>query len=374
MLSDYVPDKERKLRFYQKIRYFSYFYLHISIIFRTFAALLVQKKGNDMQGFKKSIEFYTDKKYRDLEYGTIYYVPGTSSQILDAYLCTHADEIAARLNDNGLNWVSCHIDCLDKENPLFAHSQKPTLHSAMLPTNDTLPDAYSFLKASLEITDPDIMEKALSEYFHILQQMFDEILDDGAYSPYLLSGTILSPLEDEIRFSVSNRESCFEANYPHTNECLDLPCAAAEEETGHFDYPSRLEITPNTYQILLPDYHREIKFYAQTKALYVLFLNHPEGIRMKEIGDYKEEYKTLYLYFSNRDNVERLRDSVEKLLDVLSPSALNVKKSQCNKALKSAIPEDNLRRYYEIEVHPGQPHKISLDRSLVSMPDFLHKT
>ena len=82
---------------------------------------------------------------------------------------------------------------------------------------------------------------------------------------------------------------------------------------------------------------------------------------------------SIILYFTNRDNVERLRDSVEKLLDVLSPSALNVKKSQCSTALRHAIPEDELRQYYEIEVHRGEPHKINLDRSLVSMPDFLQK-
>ena len=123
----------------------------------------------------------------------------------------------------------------------------------------------------------------------------------------------------------------------------------------------------------MPDYHREIKFNAQIKALYVLFLNHPEGIRMKEIGDYKEEYKQLYLYFTNRGNVEQLRLAVDKLFDAYNPNTLNVKKSQCSEQLRIAIPEDDLRQYYEIEVHRGEPHKIKLDRSLVSMPDFLHQ-
>jgi hypothetical protein len=324
-----------------------------------------------MQGFKKSIEFFTDEKYRDLEYGTIYYVPGTSSHELDDYVCAYADEIAAGINEDDHNWVTCRIVCLAKDNPLFTPRRNAAFYSAMLPTNDTPAAAYSFLMASLNISEPAVIDDALTEYFSTLQQMFDEILDDGTYNRYLLSGTILAPLDDGIRFSVSKGEPEYNANYPSAYNTLDMACEEADVE--QFDYPSRLEITPNTYQILLPDYHREIKFYAQTKALYVLFLNHPEGIRMAEIGDYKEEYKTLYLYFSNRDNVERLRDSVDKLLDVLSPSALNVKKSQCNKALKAAIPEDNLRQYYEIQVHRGEPHKINLDRSLVSMPDFLHQ-
>lgn len=324
-----------------------------------------------MQGFKKSIEFYTDEKYRDLKYGTIYYVPGTSEHELDEYVSTHADQIAAHLNKNAHNWVTCQIICLDKENPLFAPHRNAAFYSAMLPTDDAPAGAYNFLMASLNISEPSVIENAFIEYFHTLQQMFDGILDEGTYSHYLLSSTILSPLDDQIRFSVSHREMNFDENRIKACECLDM--AFEEEEVEHFDYPSRLEITPITFQILLPDYHREIKFNAQIKALYVLFLNHPEGIRMKEIGDYKEEYKQLYLYFTNRGNVEQLRLAVDKLFDAYNPNTLNVKKSQCSEQLRIAIPEDNLRQYYEIQVHRGEPHKIKLDRSLVSMPDFLHQ-
>ena len=324
-----------------------------------------------MQVIKKTFEYFTAEKYRDLEYGTIYYVPGSSSQELNDYILARADEITVQLNNNASNWVTCRIVYLGKDNPLFTPSQKPTLHSAMLPMNDTPADAFSFLKASLDITEPSVIENALSEYFRTLQLMFDDILDKGTCSHYLLTSTILSPFDDEIRFSVSRREMDFEENRIKTCECLDM--VYEEEEVEHFDYPSRLEITPITFQILLPDYHREIKFNAQIKALYVLFLNHPEGIRMKEIGDYKEEYKQLYLYFTNRGNVEQLRLAVDKLFDAYNPNTLNVKKSQCSEQLRIAIPEDNLRQYYEIQVHRGEPHKINLDRSLVSMPDFLHQ-
>ncbi len=324
-----------------------------------------------MQVIKKTFEYFTAEKYCDLEYGTIYYVPGTSSHELNDYICARADEIAAQLNNDDRNWVTCRIVYLTKDNPLFAPSSKPTLHSAMLPTSDTPANACSFLKASLDITEPSIVEDALIEYFRTLQLMFDDILDKGTCSHYLLTSTILSPVDDQIRFSVSRREMDFDENRIKTCECLDM--AYEEEDVEHFDYPSRLEITPNTFQVLLPDYHREIKFNAQIKALYVLFLNHPEGIRMKEIGDYKEEYKQLYLYFTNRGNLEQLRLAVDKLFDAYNPNTLNVKKSQCSEQLRIAIPEDNLRQYYEIQVHRGEPHKINLDRSLVSMPDFLHQ-
>lgn len=70
-------------------------------------------------------------------------------------------------------------------------------------------------------------------------------------------------------------------------------------------------------------------------------------------------------------DVERLREIVDKLLDVCNRNALDVKKSQCNKIIRETIPEKHLQKYYEIEVNPGEPHKINLDRSLVTMPDDL---
>ena len=168
------------------------------------------------------------------------------------------------------------------------------------------------------------------------------------------------------------------------HDCLDYvrlsiigkPISGLPEETKRRIKQSdlsRLEIKPKTYDILLKDYDLKLHFGAQIKALYVLFLLHPEGIRMKEIGDYKEEYKNLYFTFTNRSDIDRLRDSIEKLFDLLTPNALNVKKSQCHSELMRVIPDDNIRQYYEIEVKRGRPHKIRLNRKLVSIPESLLK-
>ena len=92
---------------------------------------------------------------------------------------------------------------------------------------------------------------------------------------------------------------------------------------------------------------------------------------MKDIGDYKEEFKQLYFRFSNRSDMDKLRDSIERLFDRMKPEALNVKKSQCNRILRDAIPEDDLRKHYEIQAPRWRPHVIKLDRKLVSMPESL---
>ena len=79
----------------------------------------------------------------------------------------------------------------------------------------------------------------------------------------------------------------------------------------------------------------------------------------------------VYFRFTDRSDMEKLRDSIERLFDAWTSNALNVKKSQCSEALRRVIPEDEIRCYYEIEVNRGKPHMIHLDRKLVTYPDSL---
>ena len=311
-----------------------------------------------MQVIKKIFEYFTAEKYRNLDYGTIYYVAGDDPEIND-YVLTRIDQLSEMINQNERNWVTCKIVYLDVTNPFFNIRKKATLYSPMLPFEGSPAEAHIFFAAYLDITAPEIVEAAISEYFSTLQQMFDEILDTGKYKEYHFRKTILSPYEDSgIRFSITRSQD-------------DEVMFSITPKPFPFTELSRLVITPLTYTVLLPDYDREIHFTAQVKALYCLFLNHPEGIRMKEISDYKEEYIHLYFCLTNRSDTDKLRESVNRLLDVCNPNALNVKKSQCNLAIRRAIPNHDLRKHYEIEVNYGLPHKINLDRSLVTMPDNL---
>ncbi len=314
-----------------------------------------------MQSFRKSIEFFTEERYRDLDYGTVYYVAGTETPDANEYMMRHLDFICSQINKNKQNWLTCKIICLTAENDLFPQKKKPTLYSAVLPCEGTTDGISAFLAASLDIKLPDLVETVVSKYFTTLQQMLDEILDTGHYQEHHLKQTILSPYDDDkIHFSISRGH---DDDIQFSIRVVPLP----------YTEPSRLTITPNTYQVLLPDYKREIRLTAQVKALYILFLNHPEGIRMKEITDYKVEYEHIYLCVTNRSDKEKLKESIDKLLDVCNRNALDVKKSQCNAAIYEAIPNDDLRAYYEIEVNRGLPHKIKLDRSLVYMPDNLRR-
>ena len=65
---------------------------------------------------------------------------------------------------------------------------------------------------------------------------------------------------------------------------------------------SPLVITKN-YRFLLPDYgNKEVQLSPIHKALYLLFLNHSEGIEFKNLVDYREELLSLSLPKNRQQN------------------------------------------------------------------------
>lgn len=364
-----------------------------------------------MQSIKKSIKLFTDEKYRDLPYGTVYFVAGTATPTINDYVLSQIASIEEHINQDTSNWVTCKIVYLTTSNPLFPSCENATLYSAMIPEDDMFLVAgdSNFLVGTLVDCEPEHMDETFSKFFSTLQQMFDEVLDKGVYNPNNLGITYLGWEEDDrIRFSMDSTETEAENDdsltdgirfsisgrgIPCTSQGSDnkwsdfrtprdgrsfnrdfleeVTCIPEETPTANV-HPSHLVITENTYSVLLPDFNKEFRFTTQVKALYILFLNHPEGIRMKEIADYKKEFTHIYLRITTWSDVERLREIVDKLLDVCNRNALDAKKSQCNRTIRETISDKVLQKFYEIEVHPGEPHKINLDRSLVSMPDNLH--
>lgn len=333
-----------------------------------------------MRDIEKNIEFFSDEKYRDLEYGTIYYVPGVLSQEQKDLVRSRIEHIERRINQSENNWVTCRIVCLEAENPLFAPRMDATLYSALLPADDMSQETYAFLRGSLSMSDPAMIDDAFAQYFSTLQQLLDDVLDTGTYNERPLRQ---ARYYETLCMSEECEAALDEPPVPRCEAHYSAACPVDEGEGQSFfdrlessfrrasTYPGRLVITPYAYQVLIPDYDIEIHFTPQVKALYILFLNHPGGIRMSEIEDYKEEYMRIFFRVSDRSDKEWMRRSVERLIDVCNPQALNVKKSQCAEQLRRAIPNADLRKYYEIEVHRGQPHTINLDRTLVDMPDDL---
>ena len=112
---------------------------------------------------------------------------------------------------------------------------------------------------------------------------------------------------------------------------------------------SRLVITVD-YRFILADYNNtEVELQPVHKAVYLLFLRHPEGIEFKHLRDYKHELMELYCKTARWMDREKIGESVEKLVDPLD-NAINEKCSRIKKVFLDLMDEYRAS-YYIISGH-----------------------
>ena len=118
------------------------------------------------------------------------------------------------------------------------------------------------------------------------------------------------------------------------------------------------------YRIVLPEYNNlEIKMEPIAKAVYLLFLNHPEGILFKNLPDYREELTKIYMRLKPSGLSERALQSIE---DVTNPllNSINEKCARIRGAFVGQF-DDHMARHYYIDGLRGKVKRISLSRELV---------
>lgn len=78
---------------------------------------------------------------------------------------------------------------------------------------------------------------------------------------------------------------------------------------------SRLRVTEDLRIIVPEKDNLEIELKPLPRALYILFLKHPEGINFKDLVDYKDEIQSIYNTITNRVHLDKASKSVEDLVD-----------------------------------------------------------
>ena len=127
---------------------------------------------------------------------------------------------------------------------------------------------------------------------------------------------------------------------------------------------SRLVVTKDM-RILLPDYNdMEITMEPINKAVFLLFLRHPEGIIFKHLPDYRKELAEIYQKIKPFGLNDRVIRSIE---DVTNPclNSINEKCARIRGAFISQFDEELAKHYY-INGWRGEAKKISLPRELVT--------
>ena len=125
---------------------------------------------------------------------------------------------------------------------------------------------------------------------------------------------------------------------------------------------SRLRITKDG-RIFLPDYNnKEIQMTPIHKAVYFLFLRHPEGIEFKMLQDYRDELIMLY----KKVKPTYTRDSVKSIDDLVDPfsNAIHEKVSRIRATFLHEFDERYAEHYY-IQGERAEAKKIILPPELI---------
>ena len=118
------------------------------------------------------------------------------------------------------------------------------------------------------------------------------------------------------------------------------------------------------YRIYLGEKRVEVCMEPLVKAVYLLFLKHPEGIVFKNLPDYRKELTYLYDKVRPWGLTERTLQSIE---DVTNPTlnSINEKCARIKKVFLSLMDSSVAEQYY-IKGTRGEPKGIALPRNLVT--------
>lgn len=111
---------------------------------------------------------------------------------------------------------------------------------------------------------------------------------------------------------------------------------------------SRLVITKD-YRFILADYNKEVELQPVHKAVYLLFLAHPEGIEFKYLRDYREELLRYYMATAKLMDKDKIIEGVDHLVDPLD-NAINEKCSRIKKVFLSMM-DEYTASYFFISSH-----------------------
>jgi len=201
----------------------------------------------------------------------------------------------------------------------------------------------------------DYKQKILSIVFDC-----DEMISSGDYN----SDDNIK-LDDETKKRVDSILEQFETLKDKGNLLQIIPIVEGylkTQHTAHLDELSSLKIDEN-FTIFLRDYNLEIKLSHFTKSIYLLFLNHPEGILLTELHSYKKELLEYYKSISNRDDLDKMLVTVEDLFQA-SSNAIYVHLSRIKSAFTKVL-HSGIAKHYFIDGGKNKPKKIQLNSSLI---------
>lgn len=170
-------------------------------------------------------------------------------------------------------------------------------------------------------------------------------------------------LDEDVRETLGELEKKIERL-----RLLGIPLAMIVEFVAKYETISRLRLTDDC-RIFLPDYgNREVLMGPLYKAVFFLFLNHPEGIVLKQLEEHHHELVNYYLQTSHMKELTPKMIARINHLEYPGNDNINVVLSRIRFRFKEIV-DDHLAKHYYVVGKPGEPYKITLERNLVEWED-----
>ena len=188
--------------------------------------------------------------------------------------------------------------------------------------------------------------------------------DDYAETPEQSSSPSLDEILDEdVRETLEELEKKIDRL-----RLLGIPLSVIVEFVAKYETISRLRITDDN-RIFLPEYgNREVQMGPLYKAVFFLFINHPEGIVLKRLEEHHRELSNYYRRTSNKKELTPEMTARINHLEYPGNDNINVVLSRINKCFRITI-DEHLAKHYYIVGRPGEPYKIALDKIEIEWED-----
>lgn len=336
------------------------------------------------------------------------YVEDKPNQHFNDLFSSNFESISRQFYENGIQLIYLPLVLQDRNYLDIVEYNRPFLHAAI--EERSLQEIYSGLKNRLRNRFPGegLIIKTLHNYGFYTgyplkpgKELQGQLVDIFSLAKQLeeksLNNTPLFRLKDDAKIkletSVANEiQFEYETVVPYEKPPLSDQNFSTEafrlareirtkilqlKESGSLrlldnileevlDVKSNLSVLyiTNDYRIFLKDYEmKEVVMAPLPKALFLLFLRHPEGILFKELRDYRDELLSIYKNVTTHEDLTRAIESINAMTDPLNNS-VNEKCSRIRAAFLQVVADEIAENYY-ITGLKGEPKQIRIDRTKV---------
>ena len=248
-----------------------------------------------------------------------YQIPALASNTLGQKLLDNALQIAFKdfdtiLNNNNTETYKVNseelLNLLEYETNLKSGLLFFTLNSGIIGVSDYF---YSNSNYNYEL----FFEEAIQ--YLSTNEWEDYALGDAMIGSFLPTIDYSEQLDEEAKEIVQDLENKLK-ELKDTGQLLFLIPVLKDllnKQSHNIDFNSisKMEIDYQN-KIQLPYFKKEVELSHLTKSIYFLFLKHPEGINLKELGNYRKEMLTIYNSVSNQLDYDKMAKSIDDVVNL----------------------------------------------------------